>query len=189
MPSIAAAAAHRWPWPIRPWGKRCGRKWSPSWGPAGRARRSIWACFWTCSRGNRNACRSSPAGPFPSACNKRPCRPWHVASSRQDRHGTRVLELDALRNPSRRTAAGGPPPLAERLSGRTPRKNQKPQRTRISTWNWSCPTWPARRSSKRSNTRKHSYVVRSLLRNSAAAFCLIDAAELGRGQRGRTSPR
>ena len=44
MPSIAAAAGADGLGPPGPGANGSGRKWSPCWGPAGRARRSTWAC-------------------------------------------------------------------------------------------------------------------------------------------------
>lgn len=80
--------------------------------------------------------------------------------------------------------ASPPPSLVERLTGRTSQKRQSAARNNGLHVELVMPDMAGEAIVEEVEHPQTFHVVRSLLRNSAALLLLIDAAELGRGERG-----
>jgi len=182
---LPPAAVRRWPWPHQALGQRRAAA-DARRARAQRAGKTVYLGMLMdmLSRVSRGRLADPRPRRVPrSACSRRPFRPWPVASSRQRPARIRSGGTGCIARSSRPSPRPALPPSrsASLWGALTP--SAKAGGCAIPRSSWSCPTWRARRSSKRSSTRRHS--------TSSARCCGIgrrdpaagDAVELGGGKR------
>ena len=175
-PSIAAAAARRWPWPIRPWGKRQRPKMVAVLGPSGSGKTVYLGTLMDMLSRRPQRLQIVARGPFSIGLQQTTvsafarCEFPAKTGTEPECWNWMHCEIHPLR-PRRGIFAVRARNAVLRRLVRAPREGPAPPPRTTSRMELVMPDMAGEAISKKSNTRRHFFVVRSLLRNSAAAMC------------------